>query len=196
MIRRPPKSPLFPYTTPFRSWFTASSINSVRVSSITKYIPPLGARQYEYGRPLMVARSCARLIAAPRMLTCTLAGLRKRLRMFTWPPAWQCTSPWSRLGGKVPASRSGSTPAASPGLRTRPRSAWRRHPPNPGLRSARGRRSSRPASEHPAKLEVEGQHHQPVAVLAVRAVHHELGGDRVTGPVEPDHHVDHSFQVH
>src|SRR5256885_9860313 len=97
MIRRPPRSTLFPYTTLFRSMLSAPSQTSTRSRHVAPYIP-LRARRRIGGRD----RKSTRLNSSHLVISYAVFCLKKKKKLprqhpepinFTLPPSeYHCAS--------------------------------------------------------------------------------------------------------
>src|SRR2546430_14132822 len=68
MIRRPPRSTLFPYTTLFRSWGMVDLLGCVTLCRCEPAIPDQGSRLIPFGAPISSRTGSSRLRRGP--LTC------------------------------------------------------------------------------------------------------------------------------
>src|SRR5256885_10610612 len=103
MIRRPPRSTLFPYTTLFRSLQGARSAASIQSALRVARDDPVGR-----GMPLHHEGTAAPGVGAVRHLACDRAGALFRLRLSAQSAAKSGVTPWLRSRPRVTRGRPAS----------------------------------------------------------------------------------------
>src|SRR5437667_7162978 len=78
MIRRPPRSTLFPYTTLFRSPISPHRISKMAVYWLTFWPPPLGARPCFIRKPMRLDRKSTRLNSSHITISYAVFCLKKK----------------------------------------------------------------------------------------------------------------------
>src|SRR5258707_4495607 len=100
MIRRPPRSTLFPYTTLFRSLAVRDALLAVRVPFVEVHLSNIFAREPERRRSLLADLAVGVVTGVGAdSYRLGLEGLVRHLKVRPWPPPSRWPAPRTAPGG-------------------------------------------------------------------------------------------------